>query len=1325
MIEAISQDDRINRFIREQVWAEREPDFTNPTTFARFLLLREFLRQPVRGNSAETMGLAALSFQQFESLREDQVPQPFLRQGGTVQDWRDFLYVAMTRFARQNWCASVQPNIRHWISHKRNGLKVIKAPGQQFNADFELAWPAQSRPSERRQIVRLLAQGLGLSLDSAGDRDDIDECLSRAWSHFVGVCQPAENGFRLAFENSSIAAVSRAFVCPVVPGLLRDRTFRGLSPFPKARDAPFLRAEQVKLPTLSFPFNGNAGVMAAPGTVERWLNEDADVRELRRRGIWSDLHDRIAQYSIYFRAAEHSAQQSGKRLKEYEKEFKAGRINVLSCSTTMELGVDIGAISTVVMTNVPPSIASYRQRVGRAGRRGQAMALSVTLCKDRPTDRAVFRDPGAFLNQTIYAPAVALDSAVIAQRHVNATLLARFLAEQRAELHKITVGPFFGFRVDGAEIKSGTSHSEQFAAWLDRETLRGNAALGKDLRILLAGTALEGSETVAIDGTRDAILRAREEFRNDWEAIRYDLDATRENGGKKTALTMQMRSLVGEYLLGDLAGRGFLPGYGFPTDVVNFDNILYETKGDSQAQPQLAGDSPNRRYQLRGTPSRQLDLAIRDYAPGSDVVVDGRVYRSAGVNLAWKRPVTEESAEKIQSLGSAWRCKNCGAIGTSHASPSSCSACGSVNLIAYRYLKPSGFSCDPWMKPHDKVEEVTYVPPKAPWVAAQGGEWVHLTAREAGRHRASRNGIVFHHTLGSGGFGYAICLACGRAEPEAAPEIERPPIPHEMIGHRPLRSKLRGFRCDGLDARTSPFTIQRHRALGYEVTTDVFELQLDGLISSGIALPLAAALRDALSRKLGVEDTEMGVTATQTSGDDGVARWSVLIYDKAPGGAGFSVAASAHVEELLREAADILDCPNKTACERGCPECIMCREIETHEKDIDRKGALTFARELSRRLGLRPDLAILGPETRAETQPLADAIMREMDARSSTDLALWLLGSPDGWDLNRWPVLAAAQRLAARGRTSRLVMEATILAKLDQAARVELYGLAIKTGCRLVAGPPVTLTGGHRVLAWVGDDRGGIAWASVGTQTWAASADANGFAKSMLLRGPMARIGEGEAIDPAQFLIQPERTSIIEVTNELNGNVEDFGRVFWDLIGRKSQALSERFRAEAPLIAVEYCDRYLNSLLPVRLLREVLTKTPGIGGARSVKVTTADEFYSASASSPTLFRHDWRLVRHRDAVLRDLLGGDFPQRFHLSTGDKRGLPHGRSLRLSYADGAAVLRLDQGFGYWAPNAPLAFGFSAGVADQVSELRTTGFRVRAASPHATFIAVNDES
>jgi hypothetical protein len=252
--------------------------------------------------------------------------------------------------------------------------------------------------------------------------------------------------------------------------------------------------------------------------------------------------------------------------------------------------------------------------------------------------------------------------------------------------------------------------------------------------------------------------------------------------------------------------------------------------------------------------------------------------------------------------------------------------------------------------------------------------------------------------LGSSGNGYAICLACGRAEPELAPENEGPPLPANMSAHRPLRSKSIGFRCDGFDSANRPFTIQRHRALGFEVTTDVFELQLDGLATSQLALPIAAALRDALARKLGVEDTEMGVTTTQTSGDDGIARWSILIYDKATGGAGFSVAASAHIEELLGDAATILDCPNKSACERGCPECIMCREIETHEQMIDRPGALRFVRALAGKLGLKPELAILGPGTRVESTPLSDALLREMNARPRAEMAprtgIWPAGRP-------------------------------------------------------------------------------------------------------------------------------------------------------------------------------------------------------------------------------------------------------------------------------------------------------------------------------------------
>lgn len=116
----------------------------------------------------------------------------------------------------------------------------------------------------------------------------------------------------------------------------------------------------------------------------------------------------------------------------------------------------------------------------------------------------------------------------------------------------------------------------------------------------------------------------------------------------------------------------------------------------------------------------------------------------------------------------------------------------------------------------------------------------------------------------------------------------------------------------------------------------------------------------------------------------------------------------------------------------------MCREIETHEQMIDRPGALRFVRALASKLGLKPELAVLGPDTRVESTPLSDALLREMNARRNAEMVLWLLSSPEDWDFARWPALAAAQRLSSRGRPIRLILDAKVLKTLDQAARLEL-----------------------------------------------------------------------------------------------------------------------------------------------------------------------------------------------------------------------------------------------------------------------------------------------
>ncbi|MCP5798972.1 hypothetical protein NL298_27255, partial [Klebsiella pneumoniae] len=81
------------------------------------------------------------------------------------------------------------------------------------------------------------------------------------------------------------------------------------------------------------------------------------------------------------------------RLRDFEEQFKQGDINLLACSTTMEMGVDIGSIEAVLMTNVPPSIANYNQRAGRAGRRGQGFSTSLTLARNTPLDLETFADP--------------------------------------------------------------------------------------------------------------------------------------------------------------------------------------------------------------------------------------------------------------------------------------------------------------------------------------------------------------------------------------------------------------------------------------------------------------------------------------------------------------------------------------------------------------------------------------------------------------------------------------------------------------------------------------------------------------------------------------------------------------------------------------------------------------------------------------------------------------------------------------------------------------------------------------------------------------------
>ena len=105
------------------------------------------------------------------------------------------------------------------------------------------------------------------------------------------------------------------------------------------------------------------------------------------------------------RIVEHSAQLSKETAYEYQKEFKNKQLDVLSCSTTFEMGVDVGSLETVFMRNMPPSPANYAQRAGRAGRSALSAAFALTFCNKNNHDFTFFTEPTRMIKGKIMPPA--------------------------------------------------------------------------------------------------------------------------------------------------------------------------------------------------------------------------------------------------------------------------------------------------------------------------------------------------------------------------------------------------------------------------------------------------------------------------------------------------------------------------------------------------------------------------------------------------------------------------------------------------------------------------------------------------------------------------------------------------------------------------------------------------------------------------------------------------------------------------------------------------------------------------------------------------------
>ncbi|MGI8989064.1 MAG: DEAD/DEAH box helicase [Bryobacteraceae bacterium] len=163
--------------------------------------------------------------------------------------------------------------------------------------------------------------------------------------------------------------------------------------------------------------NGNSNLIAV---THEQLNEDAKVGRIRRELVTD------AAFQIGIWAEEHSAQLESKENRRLQDLFTMGARNILSATTTLEVGIDIGGLSGVMLGNVPPGRANYQQRGGRAGRRSDGSSIVATYARNNSFDLAVFQDFGAFFHKPLRRPTVRLGRERFGRRHLHSYLIGEF-----------------------------------------------------------------------------------------------------------------------------------------------------------------------------------------------------------------------------------------------------------------------------------------------------------------------------------------------------------------------------------------------------------------------------------------------------------------------------------------------------------------------------------------------------------------------------------------------------------------------------------------------------------------------------------------------------------------------------------------------------------------------------------------------------------------------------------------------------------------------------------------------------------------------------------
>lgn len=661
-----------------------------------------------------------------------------------------------------------------------------------------------------------------------------------------------------------------------------------------------------------------------PGDVTRemindWAKENRKL--LYNNNLWGEdgvFADRLTAIHVtpnLFIQAEHTAQVDKSVARQLQESFKKHRINILACSTTMEMGVDLGNLEVVMLSSVPPMPANYKQRAGRSGRNNKVRSACITLCgSDAIGLRTLYSPVETIIKRPVAVPTVDLKSPQVVQRHVN-SFLVRSFGVFGGSLQQRVVDFYTPFHIDKApsgykqvidrnnavvspDQKLGQTDGtmyERFNKCCDQAL---SEELYQKLGLLLKDTVFDGQQNYVVHKAAEANNRCYSELSAKVEDYAEALKNA-DNQKFRRKLSWQYTETLSDRLISYWATNRFTPNANMPVNVLQLD-----LDPSFRRDYNIVSSSSNPSYSLRE--------AIAQYAPGNSIVVDGVVYTVRGIE-------TSSQYRESRVFKQIYRNINKTVIEDGNSLDNKI-PWPVNNDTALTLIEPASFMPDPFEDKTRIIDNNVYTHVSAQLIDTDdwtsGPKDPHLFSVRSNRDTGDAKILYYNEGCG---YGYCYCQRCGRtiiesevADPEnplklphdmnpALPRDPEKPRFHYAMSGKQIGSRKERKSCIGSNNAEH---IKRNVIIGGLIQTDFSEIRLRHKDSNNwltnrdseanllftLGIVFSQALVDHLGKERGAVDFAI------------MPNGHLCVFDTNPGGAGYSNQLSSVVimSEVIR-----------------------------------------------------------------------------------------------------------------------------------------------------------------------------------------------------------------------------------------------------------------------------------------------------------------------------------------------------------------------------------------------------------------------------------------